>query len=33
MQGNNELKEIYIKTFTCYYFDYLGNILLDKKSY
>ena len=35
MQSKNELKEIYLRSRTCYYFDdnNCGNILLDKKSY
>ena len=41
MESKDELKEIDIKSRTCYYFDdtiryidiYSGNILLDKKSY
>ena len=41
MEGKDELKEIYIKDFTCYYFDDIigvidiafSNILLNEKSY
>ena len=41
MESNDELKEIYIKNHTCYYFDYIiriedfdfDNILFDNKSY
>ena len=39
MESNDELKQINIKTFTCYYFDDiieiedLDNILIDEKSY
>ena len=41
MASNNELKEIYIKNYACYYFDdtinindlHLNNLLLDEKAH